>query len=127
MDLRKWIPLWSKCKELEPGCLSWNDEAFDYWTVYDDCGEFQTDHDAPIVAALIRDKAVWWLASKALETRGPDALCLYGDDACTWEPDKCVVGLPGNDQTEWFVGADHTEALYLAVCKVLNIDPDTTT
>jgi hypothetical protein len=86
-----------------------------------------------IAAALIRDKAVWWLAHKDAAPTVSSAATHYSEDGSPpvdtmWAVEGCFEDGNGQEEErEEVLSSDPTHALYLAVCKMLNIDTDTTT
>lgn len=142
MDLTKWPEkIWPVCEELKPEGLNMRDtdDGLYIWTVDLDgieCededpsedwkGEPSQTLDALEVmippqtaAALIRDKAVWWLA-RPDEDQGV-AIVRYADLSGV-----CLMPEPDDRDARRkarCVSADPTEALYLAVCKVLGVTP----
>lgn len=108
MDLMKWLPLWEKCPELRPeGILRTGDEH-GRWRL-----GFNIPTSKPVIvgnavaSALIRDKAVWWLAATV-----DNELYLFQTD----------TGFSVFADNHDIDSSDPTEALYLACCKVLGIE-----
>lgn len=114
MDLKKWLAVWERYPELQPELL---DRAAGSWWL---SSEAFYDSEPPIrastnevVAALIRDKAIWWLVRESRE--------VGGISLCPADEGRCGVILMPPDRFP--IDSDPTEALYLAVCKVLEIEP----
>ena len=114
-DLTKFLPRFAKCPELRPESLRW---YHGLWQV--DAGECEGDWSpcpgraqSHLAAALIRDKATWWLLN-----RGEDFGISGGGPGRAW-----IFEWGDHEVGRTLADADPTEALYLACCHVLEIDP----
>lgn len=117
MDLRKFEPLWERAPELHPGReegdpLEYMTEAdgksiVGWWCGMRHLAEWQA-------AALIRDKAMWWLAKSS------DSEFVIHDQRGNDIPGEVTIFYGRNDQ--WVEAPDPTEALRLAVCQALEIE-----
>ncbi len=115
-DLTKWLPLWEKCPELRPKNLiirhmrAIPEQCMPYQTLPD--GEHIIDRDW--ASALIRDRAVWWLAYRS------DTEFVIHDARGNDTPGEVTIFYGHNEQ--WVEANDPTEALRLACCKVLGVE-----
>lgn len=118
-DLTKWLPLFEKCPELKPDCIY--ERGGSLWFLFADEDEGGILGPAPrsIAAALIRDKAVWWLARRYEWTE------IYATDhsVSIWRMSgrerHDMVGTSSVGSTHF---PDPLEALRLACCKVLEVE-----
>jgi len=93
-----WERIWAVCPELRPDHLCFpGPQDGECWNLAGDGGQQVFEITDDTAAALIRDKAVWWLAN------------WFGG----WDSISSWV----------FMQDDPTEALYLACCKVLGVTP----
>jgi hypothetical protein len=126
-DVSKWPRVWAKAPELEP---SQRKDPL-WWTKLEMV--FGTEAANEMLCTLIRDKAVWWLAHKDVAPTVSSAATHYSEDGSPpvdtlWAIEGCFEDGNGQkEEREEVLSSDPTHALYLAVCKMLNIDPDTTT
>jgi len=106
------IHIWPVCPELQPDGLNIvsNENLPCRWHL-----PHVFIEDA-VAAALIRDRAVWWLADR-YNKRG---VAIVQNESMT-----AVCMLPDTGIDSRSLHEDPTEALRLAVCKVLGIDPVT--
>lgn len=77
---------------------------------------------AQSAAAIIRDKAVWWLVRRLGEGTAKTGTADWGLAAIMYTPANSLYWIVGPDTTS-VDATDPTEALYLACCKVLKVDP----
>ena len=117
MDLTKWIPLWDRCPGLRPECLCTPAPKLgEFWTLAGAVpGNYIeiTDENA---FALIRDKAVWWLAEN-----------VGFDEVFRILPTRPWLARRGmlkrvSINNHPIDSDDPTESLYLACCKVLGVE-----
>lgn len=115
MDLTKWLPLFEKCPELQVPYL-WFFLHDNVWCLGSAAHKNKVPSGKPmdedVVAALIRDKATWWLCRVA-------AIELL-KGTVSWKGHSFIGTNWDQRDTQ---PSDPTEALYLACCHVLEIDP----
>lgn len=120
MNLEKWLPLFEKCPELKPDCIYVLGGSLWFLLADEDEGGISGPAPRSIAAALIRDRAVMVGAEK------------WGLTLHHWDglyrvriPQNVVVGdEPVVIAGTWTPGfADPLEALRLACCKVLEVEP----
>lgn len=126
MDLTKWLPLWSKCPELKPVGLYWRDAAPSITCCPRQPGRKEKVRiDDTVAAALIRDRAVWWLAEKCGQDSCVGNLRLSTKDDRTYIHPRMLSNVeimgPGDYVSEY--ANDPIEAVYVACCRVLEIEP----
>jgi hypothetical protein len=132
MDPTKWLRLYEIEPELRPVTITgkyhlvyWREPDSEWWGWRHKDEMFKDDPplgedvvDPSCVAAMIRDKAVWWLADRGvrpmLATRQPESRkMLY----------VVVLHEINGGTTTWYESPDPTEALRLACCSVLGVTP----
>lgn len=118
MNLEKWLPLFEKCPELKPDCIYVLGGSLWFLLADEDEGGISGPAPRSIAAALIRDRAVvvggekWNLVLMPGVTEWVVA---------QFQNDGADDGYPG--LTEITHHPDPTEALRLAVCRVLEVEP----
>lgn len=113
MDLTKWVKLWEKCPELDPFTRGFNGERYIHVQMLGGglamSSQVSIEENPELASALQRDRAVLvggekWGLSMWRHCEGRWVVDVNEPDICVEHPEP-------------------TEALYLAVCKVLGLTP----